>query len=286
MKFRAKVDWWLHIIFAGYVIANIWAIVSAVMGGAGSIIIVAVLTPISIFLIIPMWLNTYYLFEENELIVKSGFIKHAKIDCSSITSIAETRNPISSPAPSLDRLEICYKAKSGSFSDTIIISPKDKQGFIEQIKARNENVQTAYGKKPLTKANKIFLAIAGGISAIIIIGVGAMFVIGEREPVITIHDSSIQISAMYGTSIDIDNIANITLLDYSMRDIGAGARTNGYNGSAWRGHFRAGLLFVRPNSAPTIRIERNHGSSIFISFRDSERTNMLYSELTALGASN
>ena len=282
MKFKAKVDWWLHVLFAGFVIANIWAVATAVMGVAGGNILTFVLTPLNIFLIIPIWINTYYLFEENELLVKCGLIKYAKIDCSLITSVAGTRNPISSPAPSLDRLEICYKVKSGSFSDKIIISPRDKQGFIEQIKARNENVQIDDSKKPLTKANKLLHAIAGGVSALIIIGIGVMFVIGEREPVITIHESSIQISAMYGTSVDIDNIAGITLLNYSMRDIGAGARTNGYNGSAWRGHFRAGLLFVRPNSAPTIRIERNHGSNIFISFRDSERTSTLYSELSAL----
>ena len=88
------------------------------------------------------------------------------------------------------------------------------------------------------------------------------------------------ISAMYGLSVDFSDISDITLLEQSMREIGEGVRTNGFNGGAWRGHFTAGLLFVVPDSSPTIRIERYTASTIFISFRDSVQTPMLYDRLT------
>ena len=87
---------------------------------------------------------------------------------------------------------------------------------------------------------------------------------------------------MYGLEVDLANIRDITLLELSMREIGPGRRTNGYaTGSTLRGHFTSGLLFVRPDSSPTIRIERERGPNIYISLRGSEATRILYSELSA-----
>jgi hypothetical protein len=113
------------------------------------------------------------------------------------------------------------------------------------------------------------------------IGVGALFYFGEREPRVSIYDDHIRIRAMYGTTVEFANISHVILEPQSMREIGAGARTNGYNGWAWRGNFRAGLLFVRPDSTPTIRIESVRGSDIFISFRDSDQTVELFYDLIA-----
>lgn len=48
-----------------------------------------------------------------------------KIKIAAIRKIKETRTPISAPAPSLDRLEIFDNR-----FDSVIISPKNKSGFI------------------------------------------------------------------------------------------------------------------------------------------------------------
>jgi len=282
MKFKAKVDWWLHLIFSGLIIVNIWAGIDVIIGGSSGMILAVIFTPLSIFLIIPMWVNTYYLFENNMLIVKCGFIRYAKVDCELVTKVFETKNPISSPAPSLDRLEVCYKAKNDHFTRSVIISPMDKQGFIEQLKMRNENIETSVSNDPPSRINKILSNTVGIVSAIVVIGIGIMLIIGERETEVIIHNDSIQIIAMYGLTINFDEISDISFVEQSMRNIGAGIRTNGYAGGAWRGHFTAGLLFVRPDSAPTLRIERYYGSDILISFRDSERTGMLYRRLAWL----
>jgi len=284
MKFRSKVDWWLHLIFVAFLAVNIWAIVGVFVGDFGTIIIAIVFTPLSVFLIVPIWLNTYYLLDEDELLVRGGLGRGTRIGYNQITSICETRNPISSPALSLDRLEIRFKSKSGSFSDTIIISPRDKQGFIEQLRIKNGNIKVE--EQPISKFSKTILTVAGVVSVMIFVGVCAMFVSGLREPVVTVQDDNIQINAMYGMDVDFSSIADISLLSESMREIGAGRRINGFNGGSWRGHFAAGLLFVTPDSSPTIRIEKNSGSTIFISFRDDERTMMLFQELSALDISS
>ena len=280
MKFKSKVDWWLNLIFAGFVIINIWAIISFVLG-SGSIVMVIIFSPLAILLIIPIWLNTYYLVGDNELLIKCGLLNYAKIDYNLIASITGTRSLLSSPALSLDRLEIRYKAKNGKFYNTIIISPKDKQELINQLTAKNKGIKVTEGKN--IKPNKIVGIIMGGVAVAIAISVAVVIIAAEQEPVVTIHGNSIQISGIYGTSVGFYNIADINLLDQSMREIGSGRRTNGYNGGAWRGHFTAGLLFVRPNSSPTIQIERHHGSDIFISLRDGENTEQLFNNLLAAG---
>jgi len=283
MKFKTKVDWWLQLIFATLLLVNIWAVVALLVDGSGDIIIAAVFTPLNVFLVLPIWLNTYYLLDREDLLIRSGLIIRTRISYSQITSVSGTRNPMNSAALSLDRLEIRYTAKSGKFSKSILISPKDKTGFIEALRNKAENIEVSDEKKPMSKSAKIALAVAGIIPAIIILGIPVLFAVGLREPDVIIHSDNIEIRAMYGVSVDFSNITDISLIDQSMREIGAGRRVNGFNGGTWRGHFTTGLLFVTPDSSPTIRIERNHGSTIYISFRDSGQTIVLYNELSLLG---
>lgn len=54
----------------------------------------------------------------------------------SIRKIEETRNPISAPAPSLNRLEIFYNR-----FDSIVISPKDKPEFIANLIKLNPEIE-------------------------------------------------------------------------------------------------------------------------------------------------
>jgi len=64
---------------------------------------------------------------------------NTKIPISSINTIKETDNIISSPAASLDRLEIFY----GKY-DSIIISPMDKNEFIQDLLKINPNIEVDY----------------------------------------------------------------------------------------------------------------------------------------------
>lgn len=92
---------------------------------------ILVLLFISIILI-----NTKYtIYANGTLKVISGFIPFSKIDLHNVTAVVYTRNPISSPALSLSRLAI-YKGNSL----LIIISPKNREAFIEEMKKFNASL--------------------------------------------------------------------------------------------------------------------------------------------------
>ena len=127
-------------------------------------------------------------------------------------------------------------------------------------------------------------------TVVFILIVVAVFIIvinlyGEKDPVVNVLSDRIEIEAMYGISINLTEIKDFSLLDESMNDIGVGVRTNGFGGigGALKGSFRSDngemLLFVHANSAPTIRIQRENGPLVFISFSDSNKTMMLYNEI-------
>ncbi|MBE8168478.1 MAG: PH domain-containing protein [Shewanella sp.] len=129
--FDSKKDTWLLIIVLLAVAASLFA---AVM------IIVEKTAPMSYLISgftfvvgagFPIWLlrtTRYYVdIDSNSLIVKSAMFKW-NIGIDSITSIKETRNLLSSPALSLDRLLISYGKHQH-----IMISPKDKHEFLAAL---------------------------------------------------------------------------------------------------------------------------------------------------------
>ena len=96
----------------------------------------AVMIP-SIAFTLYIFLNTSYrITDEHELIIKCGFLYHRKVNISSIQSITPTRNPIASPAASLDRLVL----QCGKW-DSVIISPENKTEFVAQLLEINPDIQ-------------------------------------------------------------------------------------------------------------------------------------------------
>lgn len=98
-----------------------------------------IITVVMAIICLPSLLNTYYVIEENILKIRSGLLYKKDIPIDNIRKIVETNNMISSPAPSLDRLEIFYN----SFN-SVLISPKDKAGFIREIQQINPKVEVIY----------------------------------------------------------------------------------------------------------------------------------------------
>ncbi|MCL2018551.1 MAG: PH domain-containing protein [Oscillospiraceae bacterium] len=146
MKFKSKVDWWIHIAFAGMVLVTAWILVEFILSPGAVLGISAAVCGIPTALILPWWVNMYYNLDENELVIHlGGFGKGKKIPYSDITSIKETREPYSSEALSIDRIEIKFKAgKTRSYTDVVYISPKEKQEFLrllEEKRRGNENME-------------------------------------------------------------------------------------------------------------------------------------------------
>ena len=98
----------------------------------------AILSPVILF-IVHMFMTTYYLIKGNTLIVKSGFLFNKNIDILTIKKISETNNPLSSPATSMDRIEITFGK-----NQSVIISPKNKREFINEIISLNPKIEVKY----------------------------------------------------------------------------------------------------------------------------------------------
>jgi hypothetical protein len=82
-----------------------------------------------------MFSTTYYTISGSTLRIKSGFIINIVVDIGAISKITPTRNMLSSPALSLDRLEIFYNKY-----DSVLISPDDKIEFAKQLKSINADI--------------------------------------------------------------------------------------------------------------------------------------------------
>ncbi len=82
--------------------------------------------------ILHMFLTTRYTISDDSLKIVSGFIYRNEIPIRTISRITPSNNPISSPAFSLDRLEIRYNG-----NDSVLVSPKEKEAFLRDLKEAN-----------------------------------------------------------------------------------------------------------------------------------------------------
>ena len=93
-------------------------------------------------LILHLVFTTEYLIVGENLNIKSGFLVNENIKINSIKKLSETNNLMSSPAVSIDRIEILYNK-----SDVILVSPKDKVEFIESLTEMNKNIEVKLKSK-------------------------------------------------------------------------------------------------------------------------------------------
>lgn len=131
ITFASKVDGWLWVVLVGSALACLAAAVSLlVTESTGGLPIAAAIVILGCAL--PAWLlaSTRYTLTSSELQAHSGpFRWHIALD--EIRTVTPTRNPLSSPALSLDRLRIEYGHKR-----SIMISPRDKEAFLRELEAR------------------------------------------------------------------------------------------------------------------------------------------------------
>jgi hypothetical protein len=88
-----------------------------------------------------IFLSTRYVVENGRLDVRSGPFRW-RVPIDAISRIERTRNPLSSPALSLDRLAIEYDGKR------LMISPLDRAGFLDAIKRAQAGPPSTSGTSP------------------------------------------------------------------------------------------------------------------------------------------
>jgi hypothetical protein len=134
-KYKSKIDLWLIIIltlvFGGIVIFSV--IKKEWIG-----FIIAIIPTIFIW---NMFRSTYYIITEEELIIRCGIFYKLVIKITDIRKISESNDLISSPALSIDRLEILYNR-----FDTILISPKKKYEFLQSIETLKPDIEINFRK--------------------------------------------------------------------------------------------------------------------------------------------
>lgn len=128
--FKAKISW---LIFGPVLLLTAVSVLvswqKSSLGGFFSLLALA--------FILHILLSTTYTVTPELVVVRCGFFRW-KIPTQRITRITETHNPLSSPAPSLDRLRISYNRHN-----ELMISPRDKQEFIAVLRQLNPSIQVS-----------------------------------------------------------------------------------------------------------------------------------------------
>ena len=134
MRFVSKVDGWLIPVMVVTFAGMIWALISVMITATPwpVRIAVAVVTLLVLLLLYSIFTRTHYTIEQGELRVVSGPFRW-RVPIADIQSVTPTRSLWSAPALSLDRLRINY-----GNGRCILVSPVDKQGFLEAI-GQNEH---------------------------------------------------------------------------------------------------------------------------------------------------
>lgn len=136
--FRSKVDWWLAVLL---MVAPVISLVAGLTAPASERLAAfagtSVLAAVYLGLVFPM----RYGITDRELIVRHGLVRQ-RIQLADITAVTPTRNPLSSPALSLDRLRITFGT---GFFKNVMISPADKKQFLVELALKARLVRKGDG---------------------------------------------------------------------------------------------------------------------------------------------
>jgi hypothetical protein len=150
-RFPTKVDTWLAIVLALVAtVAIVGTIFVAQRGGTDFYIGVGALGFFAAIILLLVW-PMHYDLEPSELVVRFGVVR-LRIPYERIDAVKPTRNPLSSPAMSLDRLEIRYRRSNGK-QTWVLISPREKGRFLGEL-ARISGIHRVDGER-LVRADRV-----------------------------------------------------------------------------------------------------------------------------------
>jgi len=116
--------------------------IGVILGVTGTMMVIQEAWPgvaillITLLFIVHLITTTFYQIDGNKLQIKSGFIVNKLIAIDSIRKIQKSNSLFSSPAASLDRLEVFYNKY-----DSVLISPKYKQEFLAELRKINPAIE-------------------------------------------------------------------------------------------------------------------------------------------------
>lgn len=135
MRFPSKIDTWWYLVLGVLGALTLLLVADGLLSQNTTILWVA--AGFILFdgaIVLPLWLATYYTLEEHCLHIRSGSCFNLRIPYEDILRVESTRNPFSSAALSLDRLDVVYRVKSAE--GHVLISPKEKAAFLQELAKR------------------------------------------------------------------------------------------------------------------------------------------------------
>ena len=128
-RFNSKIDRWLLYLLVAVIVFEVVVLGAAAsqVGDPWAAVGLLATALLLIALIGGCLLWTHYTVDGNALRIVCGPFRW-KVAIDQIESVKATRNPLSSPALSLDRLQIRYGPRR-----RIMISPADRAGFLKAI---------------------------------------------------------------------------------------------------------------------------------------------------------
>lgn len=127
MVFKSEVDWWYYAIIVAVTLVVLYALrVNLTSGRPGQLMFLTATLVASVGLPVWLLLSTDYRVADGLLSIRCGPFKSA-VPLDAIRSVHATRDSRSSPALSLERLEIRYDG------GRVLISPEDRDGFLRAI---------------------------------------------------------------------------------------------------------------------------------------------------------
>ncbi|MGE0608145.1 MAG: PH domain-containing protein [Pirellulales bacterium] len=128
--FRSKIDLWLGVLLVGGAVVELSVAVAMLVSPVPWSWAIAL--PAAAVAGFMLWVlfGTCYTLGDNELLIRSGPFKW-RVALADIEEIRPTRNPLSAPACSLDRLRIAFRRR-GKLAATMV-SPADKTGFLAAL---------------------------------------------------------------------------------------------------------------------------------------------------------
>ncbi len=128
-RFPSKIDAWLVVLLVISLGAVIAGFVGVVIENEDPFVVVfmGAVTLLVVMIVVSLLFRTYYSVEGETLRIVSGPFRW-RVPIGEIEALEPTRNPLSSPALSVDRLRIRYSGKK-----SIMVSPADKRRFAKAL---------------------------------------------------------------------------------------------------------------------------------------------------------
>lgn len=135
LRFTSKVDWWLAVVLVSLPVIAIGSAVAGMLTEDTAGTAVGWIAAVAVLAMYPalLW-PIEYLVTDEQLVIRFGLVR-TRVALERLRKVAPSRNPLSSPALSMDRLRIDYR---GGFA---LISPADKIGFVRTLQERAPHLE-------------------------------------------------------------------------------------------------------------------------------------------------